>query len=362
MKSGDCQTDAPVWVDSTDSDWPARRSGPDPSILALRRCPTIESAWHATRQLLSDAMVLLERRLQETTVRTVAVSGSLGRMEKTAHSDLDLIVVLEDDAAGCDVLAEAAYVQVRQSLQSLGLCAPREDGIFARPSSQATLCDPLRRGTIAEDPEVFGKRIQWLLDCQPIYGFAAYDRLFDAVLDWYAVVTGDPLRDEPAGYLINDLLRYFRAICVDCQWRGRDDPGSWRLRNLKLLHTRLVSCGALLVSLGASTRAGQKEDWLRRQLRFTPLERLARVFQLHDQGGALSRILERYERFLDFYGNPSLRAELITPGGPPEGAPSDHPLYRSLRDNANQIQDELVRFVLARHGDWSDAFFRYLIL
>ena len=334
--------------------------GAPPQLLT--EYPVLQRAWQDTQQILAQAVALLKRALPAGVVRTVAVSGSLGRMEKTAKSDLDLIVIVPDRVSTGDEVVQAACEKVYDALRPLGLAAPRTDGIFAEPCSLETLCDPFRRGTIAEEPEVFGKRMQWLLDCQPIYGFREYEELLDSVLDWYAVEVPTTDRNAPAGYLINDLVRYFRAICVDCQWRGREDGARWRLRNLKLVHTRLVACGALLLSLGEVTRVECQGDWLRKQLRCTPLERLICVFQQHGQTDALRRILTCYAEFFTCYGGTAFHADLETVVDLTEKTPTAHPLYRKMRENAEEIQDELVRFVLGQHGVWSDAFFRYLIL
>ncbi|MEE3369123.1 MAG: DUF294 nucleotidyltransferase-like domain-containing protein [Planctomycetota bacterium] len=334
-------------------------SGEPPPLFA--KYAVLNRAWQDTQQILVEAVSLLEHALPGGEVRTVAVSGSLGRMEKTANSDLDLIVVVHDQVTRGPA-PRAACKRVYQALRPLGLATPRTDGIFAGPSTQETLCDPLRRGTIAEEPEVFGKRIQWLLDCQPIYGFDAFETLLDGVLKWYAVEFPTDGEGGAAVYLMNDLVRYFRAICVDCQWRGRQDGARWRLRNLKLMHTRLVACGALLLSLGEMSRAGCQHDWLRKQLRCTPLERLVRVFQQYQQTEELQRILASYAHFLACYSDPAFRANLETGVGAREATPAAHPLYRELRGNAEGIQDELVRFMLRQHGVWSDAFFRCLIL
>ena len=327
----------------------------------------LDRAWRDTQQVLAEAVRLLQLALTGGpltggVVRTVAVSGSLGRMEKTANSDLDLIVVVDDQVPLHGAAANTACEKVYDVLRPLGLTTPRTDGIFAGPSNQETLCDPLRRGTIAEEPEVFGKRIQWLLDCQPIYGCDAFESLLDGVLKWYAVEVSTDADQGPAVYLINDLVRYFRAICVDCQWRDREDGARWRLRNLKLMHTRLVACGALLLSLGEVTRAGCQRDWLRTQLRSTPLERLVRLFQQYHQTDGLRRILASYAHFLTCYSNPTFRTDLETGVDSTDKTPAAHPLYRKLRANAEGIQDELVCFILRQHGIWSDAFFRYLIL
>ena len=124
----------------------------------------------------------------------------------------------------------------------------------------------------------------------------------------------------------------------------------------------LVAVWVVVLCLGELTRSGCQRDWLRKQLRRTPLERLVVVFQQQHQADGLRRILESYSHFLTCYSDPAFRVNLETDVDTSETTPSAHPLYRQLRGNAEGLQDELVGFMLGQQGVWSDAFFRYLVL
>ena len=91
--------------------------GAPPQLLT--EYPVLQRAWQDTQQILAQAVALLKRVLPAGVVRTVAVSGSLGRMEKTAKSDLDLIVIVPDRVSTGDEVVQVSRAKRGDSLQDL---------------------------------------------------------------------------------------------------------------------------------------------------------------------------------------------------------------------------------------------------
>src|SRR5439155_11811704 len=100
------------------------------------------------------------------------------------------------------------------------------------------------------DPEeplrVFGKRLLLLLESQPVYDDAAYAALLDDIVERYAAgyVKEDPTKEWT--FLLNDLIRYFRSVCVTYQPDFEHEKEKWSLRNVKLRHSRLIMYAGLL--------------------------------------------------------------------------------------------------------------------
>lgn len=294
-------------------------------------------------------------------LRCVAVSGSIGRLEALAHSDCDLIVVVADgtDAARGRAVTDAVWAR----LAPLGLPAPVATGIYVRPVTAAALLDPATRGRVADDVDVFGKRMQILLDARPVHGEGAFTALRRAVLDRYAsgFLERDPAKQW--SYLLNDLKRYFASYCVAKQWDFARDNGGWYVRSLKVRHSRVLMYAALLFLLGESAKlASGKPAWLAARLASTPLERLAWVYEANGDPG-FARVARCYDRFLGLLGDPAARAALVraAPACAEDLAPDRVPHYRALAENGSELMDELVRFLLARREAWGAAFFRYLL-
>lgn len=333
-----------------------------PEAIEIAEYPLLSSAWEFSRRQLRSIREALGKEKLPAEVETVALVGSLGRMEASEVSDCDLIVILDDDAWRRTGIAEHAYAEVWRALEPLRLPAPRTDGIYARPSSRSRLLDPRSLGQVAEDVHSFGTRIQFLLEAQPVYRADAFERLTNDIVDRYALefVSVDPRKEWT--YLLNDLIRYFRSLCIAYQWESLDVHGMWRLRNLKARHSRLIMYAGLLLLLGECSRERQdKVAWLKRRLKLTPLERIAIAYAVHGDPD-FPRVARCCETFLEAIGSPDFRSALAAddrPGSPL--ARESNPGYAELKRNGDALLAELLRFLLERRHDWSLRFFEYLI-
>lgn len=338
-----------------DNEYPFQRA----PIIGLSSFSSLQTAWESSREVIDEIRSILKRGEVHPTVETVVVSGSLGRMELLPHSDLDAIVVLNDSVDLHTDVAMTAYESVISQLQPLGLALPEQEGIFTTPTSRGRLCDPADLGVIDEDLRVFGKRIQLLLDCQPVFGDKAFETLIDAVLRRYG--SGDVIHDpsQEWSYLIHDLSRYFRSLAVNTFWRRRDSPQAWRLRNLKLAHSRRLLYAGLMLMLGeCSIERRDKFRWLRPRLTLTPMERIGIVYESYGDD-RFDKILSCYDVFLSCMQDLRFRHGLAS-------ADHDHGLeecdgYLELDKNAKEMLSELGRFVLERTSSWSSRLFEQLL-
>lgn len=327
-----------------------------PRVVELMDYPDLQQAWARSQEFLCQIQQRLASANLSPHVRTVAVSGSFGRMEAVSQSDCDLIVVLEDGVSSREPAATQAWGSVWRELQPLGLMRPRAGGIFATPTTSAELCNSDARGRVDEHIPTFGKRFQLLWDAQPVYGEDVYDGLLSAVIGWYTAVSPG---EEPIPwwrYLLNDLIRYYRSLCVNYQWETSGKPGRRRLRNLKLVHSRLVMYAALLCLLGEGSRANEEPTlWLKTRLRMTPLERLAWCYQLSSETG-FARIAGGFNEFLALMGDADFRAALEMPLFSNPTHPAAYMEYSNCHNQAVKLERELARFIKERQTAWEPSF------
>lgn len=317
-------------------------------VIDFSHYSSLSTAWRRSGETLSAVTECLQR-LDERVVM-VAVSGSLGRMEQLGHSDGDFIVLLNDEIA---LEARESFESVWCALEPLGLGRPKSTGIYATPSTRKELCKPESRGTIAEDVSVFGKRIQLLLDCQPVYGDGIFWEVIDSILGWYCPSDGFSERESRFKYLVDDLVRYFRSLSVMYRWEARDRPGYWRLRNVKLRHTRLMNYAGLLLLLGEADRRGEDAlSWLKERISLTPLERVAEVFR-ENGGREFSQIAESYEYYLSRLGDPVFFTQLTDED---DSRLEAQPAYRELEINSERLLSALSRFLIQRETQWNRQF------
>ena len=181
------------------------------------------------------------------------------------------------------------------------------------------------------------QRLLLLLESRAVVNEQVRLRVLRAVLNRY-IVCGRGVRDDGKPrfrvprFLLNDVVRYWRTICVDyAAKKWEQDDEKWALRNAKLRVSRkLLFVKGLLLCFDCelfaerepwrnpSLAIGEGESFLEeRQLagiewlaEFTPLDLLSRVLLILEQKGLAERILSRYNAFLEFMDDAANRKHL----------------------------------------------------
>ena len=154
------------------------------------------------------------------------------------------------------------------------------------------------------------RRMLLLLESVPVAGDDAYERCWVHVLDSYLE---DATKDfRPPRFLLNDLVRYWRTICVDFVGKQREDEEKWGLRNAKLRTGRkvLFAAGLLPILLCDRHRQAAMRDFLVEQLRAPATDRLAAAFAAYDLMDSGGRALDAYDRWIGMLDDDATRAEL----------------------------------------------------
>lgn len=322
--------------------------------------PALQAAWEFSQRRLREISHALAEAQLPPVITTVGIAGSLARMEATAQSDCDLVVVLRGGVAADSDVALRAFAAVWQALAPLELEAPEKTGIYAAPVSITQLLEPTTLGKVAEDQRVFGSRILFLQELQPVWGEAAFGELSRAIVERYAAsyIAIDPSKQW--SYLLNDLVRYFKSLCQTYMFVELANDQRWRLRNLKARHSRLLIYVGLLFLLGESSRTTDgKQAWLAERLTWTPAERLAALYAEYDDDrfDVLAQCLNRFVAAMSTLGFRESLAETLQPDSPL--ARESNPGFQTLKQNADEFLSELLRFALARRDDWAERFFEY---
>jgi hypothetical protein len=262
----------------------------------------------------------------------VVLFGSWGRDELTSQSDDDWAVL---DEGGPRVLARCRAVLGGDARE------PGQQDLFGVAFS----CEDLVRniGLDADTNANLTRRMLLLLESRAVTGHDEHARCFAQVLHAYL---GHGVRDyQPPRFLLNDLIRYWRTICVDFEGKrrgaGGDDP-KYASRNAKLRTSRkvLFAGGLLPVLLCHTKTAAEMPAFLTRQFTAPPTDRLAAAF-IH-QGAVAEgvRALGAYDRWIGLLSRAEVRAELAALR---ESTREASPLFASIRE----IGDELQRGLLA---------------
>jgi hypothetical protein len=243
----------------------------------------------------------------------------LARYETGRISDLDLFFIghrpeRKGDSRSISRLEEIeVFADLIRLNEELKLQSFSGDGRYLKIHELNDIIDGT--GSSDDDSEnLFTTRLLLLLESKPIAGVDVYEQAVQKVLDMYFRDGARGRKDFRPLFLLNDILRYWRTLCLNYE-RDRSEPGKpWWKRNLNLKFPRKLTVFSTVLAIIA-TRMTSADEFLPIAAK-TPMERIA--FAL-DQMGDLSlaaqfkSILDDYEDFLAAKSHNELEGPKIAP-------------------------------------------------
>jgi predicted nucleotidyltransferase len=252
-------------------------------------------------------------------VACIYATGSFGRREASPHSDLDLFIVSlsdEKDRAYRSYLSRINEILLKADL----IRATRElkfpdfsrDAEFLQHHTATRLIRST--GKQSDDYEnTFTARLLLLLESRPLAGNDVHARIIDDVIERYWREFPDYFDRFIPAYLANDILRYWRTLCLNYEAATSErskseqtalDRAKRKIKNYKLKHSRMLTCysAVLFLLFVYGKNSTVTVDDARKMVTLTPTARVEEVFnQLNNSGpaGPIKHFLEKYERFLE---------------------------------------------------------------
>jgi hypothetical protein len=318
----------------------------DPRSPAAGLTPSpLEQLAEAGRTAFPHLMRARERTLEALAARraklgdlaagpgtAVVLMGSWGRRELTRGSDDDFVVLGEGHPSPDDVRAVLDR-------------PPGVEGVFGGRVLEADLVQ--RIGLGHDTNENLTRRMLFLLESVALTGEAVHAAARAAVLRRYLDAG---VRDQRVPrFLLNDLIRYWRTICVDFEGKAyeRAEEG-WGLRNAKLRTSRkLLFAGGLLPVLEChELQRDAMPAALERELALPPTDRVAAAFLRYEAVDAGARTLGAYDAFVGLLDDDEARAHLR--GLTREAAQGDRG-FRRARALGDQVESGLLALLFERH-------------
>lgn len=229
--------------------------------------------------------------------------GSWGRGEVTASSDDDFMMLVHgDERPSGDV--EPSVEEIAAVFDS----SPGAQGIFGVPVFSERLVQDI--GLDEDDNSNFTRRMLLMLESVPVTGSDAYREVREEVLDRYLDESIKAYR--PPRFFLNDVVRYWRTICVDFAGKEHAGPKKWGLRNAKLRTSRkILFAGGLLPVLECFRfDLPETRTYLEQQLKLLPTDRIAGSFLFHSAIEPGARTFGAYDEFVGRMDDPDFREEL----------------------------------------------------
>lgn len=315
----------------------------------------IGSNWNFSSKKVQDLESCLEEcfDISDPELTSVVAFGSYARLEASEASDLDYLVVTCDK----DLNQDRAIEIVLKVIDQLSIRRPNPRGVFQGVVCSQELFSEI--GSKADGYDRFSRRLLHLLESRPLWGKPAYRKnMCELMKEYGRDVANDPGKNYV--FLLNDLIRYFRTICVNYAYSKSEEYEQWPIRNLKLRHSRVLMYLSLVAMLGVLSiyRHDDKNEKLEALVRLTPLERLFHAYKEAGDTG-FYKTAGYYDVFLRIMSDKATRETLK--GLEYEDRYGNRE-FCVLKANSDALAAELARFLFDRKGVWSDRFYEYLIL
>ncbi len=341
-------------------------------------------SWTTIAKAQSDAQglqQLLREKLRHFTSEDVdiVVFGSLARREWTSGSDVDWTMLIDGQANSEHRIAAREIERKLPETEYAGrpLKGPGREGTFGNMAFSHEIVHHI--GGQADTNRNTTQRILLLLEAtalrEPTGDSGPFERIVRQVLNRYLINDSafhSHADDESRipRFLLNDIVRYWRTMCVDFAYKDWEQAGEkWALRNIKLRTSRKLLFVAGLLTVfscfhnAALRRDDKNADYLltlqRHLLNFvhsTPLNIVVWTLRSIGLDTQCAELLDAYEEFLAFMHDKQIRDHLA---GLSAKSVYEDEQFLKCRANSHRLQDILKRVCFHEASPLRDFTFEY---
>ena len=265
----------------------------------------------------------------------LVATGSYGRGEACSESDMDLFNIYDNS-----VTEDQKTLHERLIAPIIAKEIPKpagSTGTFGTTVYESI--DDLTRniGGQNDSNEKLTHRMLFLLEGTWLFNENCFHEYREKLLRTY--IKEDIKEAKLNKFFLNDIIRYYRTITTDFEYKVTENGKSWGLRNIKLRFSRklLYFSGVIVV---AQTSDLLRADQIERTLELLALTPLERINSVSIQGA--DTILSPYEFFLDQISNPKTRQILE---GVQKNSRESSDEYKLLRGKGHDFSSSLASWL-----------------
>jgi hypothetical protein len=234
----------------------------------------------------------------------IYVAGSLGRLESGKRSDLDIFMIADDpnnedqSTPSISRLEEyeifASLIRVNETLQFPKFSG---DGRFLKVYELKEMLKAT--GSPRDDSEnLFTARMLLILESHYLTNDRLYEHAIESVASHYFRDRVGKKAFTPL-FLLNDVLRYWRTLCLNYEEYRHDRNRPWWKKNLNLKFSRKLTVYSMVLAL-LSGKISNESDFITLS-KLTPIQRMSDALDEIEDPALLEsfhQILNDYELFL----------------------------------------------------------------
>ena len=257
--------------------------------------------------------------------------GSFARREASNQSDLDFFVVSNGNNVTYSDLSE----RIIKLLIELDIKPPSGGGAFGGHVNSSEML--INVGGNEDGTEELTRRLLFLMESDWLVGKEFYTNVFHQLIDKY--VNDKITQHQLCRFLLNDLIRYYRTICVDFEYKTTEANKSWGDRNIKLMFSRklMFFSGILVVAETVQNHYLDKRNILVDYLKMPPIMRIKEIC-----GSRCENTLKLYAEFIDALSDPKIRHIL---NNTTNNRKEHCQLFRKYKNKGHHFSWELARLL-----------------
>ncbi|MCK0753542.1 nucleotidyltransferase domain-containing protein [Chromohalobacter japonicus] len=272
----------------------------------------LKKASEFTRNKLSAIREKLDQNLSQSNYAdyiTVIATGSYGRGEASPESDLDLYIIFSKD--------ESADEAIKNELEAIEKAVAEEvpnsagdSGTFGSKTVISFSEMQQNIGGQYDTNESLTRRMLFLLEGTWLFGEDRFYEHQKKLLSKY-IKSSDP-DGKISKFLLNDIIRYYRTVATDFEFKTSERNKEWGLRSIKLRFSRklLYFGGIIVVAETSSMRHEEKLQSAAELFSLPILERIKKISVDNDDKGNVEDIFSIYERFIEKISDETIRHQL----------------------------------------------------
>ena len=224
----------------------------------------------------------------------IYVTGSFGRLEASQHSDLDLFFLDSGHSAAQPISRIAKTLldaDLIRTVRRLGFPEFSNDAEYLSIHYLEDIKNSLG-GREDDFKNYFTARLLLLLESRPLHNADTYRQVIEEIIQSYYRDYHDHESGFLPVFLINDIIRFWRTLCLNYEHRRNRPPddeyrrNKSHLDNLKLKFSRLLICHSAIALLSIN-RGVMRPDELLNIVQLSPLQRLDRIVEIEPEANTL---------------------------------------------------------------------------
>lgn len=264
------------------------------SSLPSSACSRILISYKFTSGKIATARRILQKELAASSLKgryCIVAVGSYGRYEASIESDLDIYIIYVKSVSKETIKA------VRRVIKAMTKAA----NIKMSKGFKSISIEEMHKniGGKNDTNPLITNRILFLLESECLYGQHFYSSAYRKILKKYL---NDFLKfgKQAPRFLLSDIIRYYRTICVDYEFKITEKNKDWAIRNIKLRFSRkgLYFGGIAILLNSMNKRDIDKYKYIYKNLRLPFADKISHILLEQQKTREHANILSLYADFL----------------------------------------------------------------